>query len=277
MKANRTLILNALLLVVFYSCTPENPTPNCTFSYSPWTSCLNNFQTRSFTVSPSGCSGTPPPDSISRVCTSILSTPGNGVVFNGETYPSIVLGNGQEWMTENLRTTKYSNGELIPNVPYNNTAAWSNLNTGAWTHFNNDSQFENPYGKLYNWYTVADARNICPAGWHVPSDAEWTSLINYAGGTEIAGGKLKSSNPNYWVSTNIGATNETGFSGLPGGYRGPFGTADYGIGISGFWWSSTQTSSDCANNYQLSIGSVGISANGIADKNWGNSVRCVRD
>jgi hypothetical protein len=104
-----------------------------------------------------------------------ISNPGPGVTFNGYTYSTIILGNGQEWMAENLRTTSYANGDPIPNVT--DGPQWSNLfGTGAWAHYNNDSQYENPYGKLYNWYTIADIRNICPTGWHVPSDAEWTIL-----------------------------------------------------------------------------------------------------
>jgi hypothetical protein len=100
----------------------------------------------------------------------IVTNPGAGVTFNGYTYSSIVLGNGQEWMAENLRTTTYANGDPIPNVTDN--TQWQNLTTGAWAHYNNDSQYENPYGKLYNWYAVDDSRNVCPTGWHVPSDAE---------------------------------------------------------------------------------------------------------
>ena len=107
----------------------------------------------------------------------IVTNPGAGVNFNGYTYTSIVLGNGQEWIAENLRTTTYANGDLIPNVT--DGTQWSNLTTGAWVHYNNDNQYENPYGKLYNWYTVADPRNVCPTGWHVPTDAEYTLLTDY--------------------------------------------------------------------------------------------------
>ena len=102
--------------------------------------------------------------------TGVVSNPGAGVTYGGVNYPTVVLGNGQEWMAENLRTTTYANGDPIPNVTDPNQ--WGALTTGAWAHYNNDSQYENPYGKLYNWYAVDDSRNVCPTGWHVPSDAE---------------------------------------------------------------------------------------------------------
>jgi uncharacterized protein (TIGR02145 family) len=171
--------------------------------------------------------------------------PGIGITFDGYTYSTVIFNNGQEWMTENLKTTSYANGDPIPNVTDNNQ--WENLTTGAWVHYNNDSQYENPYGKLYNWHTVADPRNVCPTGWHVPSDAEWSTFINYldpnanGGATtpNIAGGKMKSTGTQYWQSPNTDATNESGFSGLPGGYRFDDGTFDY-IGNYGDWWSSTE-------------------------------------
>jgi uncharacterized protein (TIGR02145 family) len=210
----------------------------------------------------------------------IVSNPGAGVTFDGYTYSSIVLGNGQEWMAENLRTTTYANGDPIPNVP--DGTQWSNLTTGAWVHYNNDSQYENPYGKLYNWYTVADPRNVCPTGWHVPSDAEWSTFINYLdpnadGGNNgnTAGGKMKSTGTQYWQSPNTDATNESGFSGLPGGLRGYSG-AFHGIGGSGPWWSSTEGSTDSAWGRGLDY-SNGNGGRGNANKAFGFSVRCLRD
>ena len=202
----------------------------------------------------------------------IVTNPGAGVNFNGYTYTSIVLGNGQEWMAENLRTTTYANGDLIPNVT---GTQWGNLTTGAWVHYNNDSQYENPYGKLYNWYTVDDPRNVCPTGWHVPTDAEWTVLSDYLGGEAVAGGKMKSTGTQYWSTPNIDATNESGFSGLPGGHRLDVGTF-HDIGYGGFWWSSTEidpTNAWCRTLYYLD-GAVNGNSNGKVD---GLSVRCLRD
>ncbi len=203
----------------------------------------------------------------------IVSTPGEGVTFDGYSYSSIVLGNGQEWMAENLRTTIYSNGDPIPNVV--DITEWSNLSTGAWVHYNNDNQYEDPYGKLYNWYTVDDPRNICPSGWHVPTDMEWSSLMNYLGGESSAGGKMKSMGTQYWDSPNGGATNESGFSGLPGGNRWvnePFN----GIGFVGTWWSSTEAFTYRAWIYTLNANDAGLNRNYL-NKPFGYSVRCLRD
>ena len=198
---------------------------------------------------------------------------GGGVTFNGYTYTSIVLGNGQEWMAENLRTTTYANGDPIPNVTDANQ--WENLTTGAWAHYNNDSQYENPYGKLYNWYTVNDPRNVCPTGWHVPTDAEWTVLIDYLGGESVAGGKMKSTGTQYWLYPNTDATNESGFSGLPGGFRNGNGTF-LGIGDFGYWWSSTEDGTYFAWDRALDYSSGGVSRGNVY-KESGFSVRCLRD
>jgi uncharacterized protein (TIGR02145 family) len=203
----------------------------------------------------------------------IVSNPGAGVTFDGYTYTSIVLGNGQEWMAENLRTTSYANGDPIPNV--SDDTQWQNLTTGAWAHYNNENQYENPYGKLYNWYTVADPRNVCPTGWHVPTDAEYTLLTDYLGGLPVAGGKMKSTGTQYWLSPNTDATNESGFSGLPGGGRSLNGTFS-GIGNLGSWWSSTEygTLGAWLRYLGYNYGSVSRGSN---YKDGGFSVRCLRD
>jgi uncharacterized protein (TIGR02145 family) len=203
----------------------------------------------------------------------IVTNPGAGVTFNGYSYSSIVLGNGQEWMAENLRTTSYANGDPIPNVTIG--IEWGRLTTGAWVHYNNDSLYENPYGKLYNWYTVNDSRNVCPTGWHVPSDAEWTVLSDYLGGESVAGGKMKSTGTQYWLSPNQYATNESGFSGLPGGGRIDAFPFEY-IGAVGDWWSSTDTGGGAAFTRALFCDWGGIN-NSTDPKQYGNSVRCLRD
>ena len=203
----------------------------------------------------------------------IISNPGTGVTFDGYTYSSMVLGNGQEWMAENLRTTSYANGDPIPNVTDN--TQWQGGAPGAWVHYNNDSQYENPYGKLYNWYTVADPRNVCPTGWHVPSDAEWTVLSDYLGGQVVAGGKMKSTGTAYWGTPNTGATNESGFSGLPGGYRGDLGIFS-DIGGRGDWWSTSEENSGYAL-YKVIIATSSNFYSLTFDKRDGKSVRCLRD
>ena len=201
----------------------------------------------------------------------IVTNPGAGVTFDGYTYSSIVLGNGQEWMAENLRTTSYANGDPIPNVADN--TQWAGLTTGAWAHYNNDNQYENPYGKLYNWYAAADSRNVCPIGWHLPSNEEWIVLIDYLGGQTIAGVKMKSIGTQNWY---IGATNESGFSALPGGTRlGSFGSFQ-SITAFGAWWSSTEFLVGVVR--RIGLGSVDNSVGLYNDiETDGLSVRCLKD
>jgi uncharacterized protein (TIGR02145 family) len=190
---------------------------------------------------------------------------------DGNVYNVVTIGN-QCWMKENLKTTKYRNGSPIP-TNLNNTD-WENTTGGAYAIYNNDPVNNSIYGKLYNWYAVADPRGLCPVGWHVPSDAEWTILENFLGGSSVAGGKMKSVSP-LWVSPNTGATNFSGFSGLPAGLRSAYGPY-YDIGLDGDWWSSTQDSTNVAW-YRYLFHNVG---NVIRDDNFkggGFSVRCVRD
>ena len=172
----------------------------------------------------------------------LLTVPGAGVQMDGYNYQTVVFGNGQEWMAENLRTTKYANGNSIPNVTDNNQ--WSNLTTGAWSHYNNDSQMENPYGKLYNGYAVLDARNVCPTGWHVPSIVEWTALVDYLGGDSIAGVRMKHDIywPNNWGGYPVTGTNESGLGIVHGDRRSSSGEFDvYGMFPATDLWSSTTT------------------------------------
>ncbi len=205
--------------------------------------------------------------------------PGNGATdIDGNTYTSIII-NGQEWMQQNLAVTKYRNGDPIPTGLSNTT--WQNTTNGAYAIYNNDAANNTLYGKLYNWYAVNDTRGLCPSGWHVPSDGEWSTLINYldpsANGGDtwpnVAGGKLKSTTG--WNSPNEGATNESGFTGLPGGYRytnGPYTN----IGTNGYWWSSTEYDSNLAGTRTLYyVNSVVL--RDYDTKPSGFSVRCVRD
>jgi uncharacterized protein (TIGR02145 family) len=193
----------------------------------------------------------------------------------GNVYKTIVIGT-QEWMAENLKTTIYRNGNAIANVTGNNQ--WADLTTGAWCYYNNNSQYDCPYGKLYNWYAVADSRNVCPTGWHVPTDAEWTTLTSFLGGETVAGGKMKSTGLQYWFSPNQAATNESGFSGLPGGYRYYGGSYSFGsVGSGGDWWSSTQSSSPNAWSRGLGYSSGSAGRYDVGSKRAGFSVRCLRD
>jgi uncharacterized protein (TIGR02145 family) len=207
----------------------------------------------------------------------IVSNNGSGVSFDGYNYKTIVLGNGQEWMTENLRTTIYANGDKIENVTAESN--WSKLTTGAWTHYNNDSKYENPYGKLYNAYAAADPRNVCPAGWHVPTEIDWDKLTIYLDKNDVIliGNKLKNAGTQYWSSPNQGATNETGFNGLPGGARSTSGVfSDIG-NTSYFWWGEKlETGQKYADFYTLRHNKIDF-YHSASDLNAGHSVRCVKD
>jgi len=162
-------------------------------------------------------------------------------------YKTIKIGN-QWWMAENLKTDHYSNGDPIPNVQ--DEDEWGNKESGSWCHYDNESKYEEPYGKLYNWYAVNDPRKLAPEGWHIPSDNEWNELELFLGMNRAAlrdkgwrgkddGDKLKETGILHWKAPNEGATNETGFTALPGGYRDVNGTF-YVKGYSAYWWSSTE-------------------------------------
>jgi uncharacterized protein (TIGR02145 family) len=185
---------------------------------------------------------------------------------------SVTIGT-QVWMTKNLDVTKFRNGDLIPQAKTNDEWEQAGKNKQpAWCYYANNKKNGKKYGKLYNWYAVSDPRGLAPDGWHVPSDAEWTVLSNYIGGEDVAGKKMKSTSG--WEGFD-GGTNESGFSGLPGGYRYSFG--NFGnLGVSGYWWSSTEGSPSSAYdlyldhslNYLVRSGSV---------KGGGLSVRCLKD
>lgn len=193
----------------------------------------------------------------------------------GNIYKTIIIGS-QEWMTENLKTTIYRNGDPITNVT--NNSQWANSTTGAWCYNNNNAQFDCPYGKLYNWYAVSDPRNVCPAGWHAPSISDWMSLLSSIGvdSETNVGGKLKSTGTQYWLNFNVAATNETGFSGLPGGSRNNNGTFNL-IGQQGSWWTSSETGEFDYVYFQSLSAQTGDMVQGNFDKKMGFSVRCVRD
>lgn len=203
----------------------------------------------------------------------IVSNPGSGVTFDGYTYSSIVLGNGQEWMSENLRTTVYSNGDPIPNVTVGST--WGGLTTGAWAYYNNDSQYNNPYGKLYNSYTVIDSRNVCPTGWHVPSDAEITALVNYLGGAPTAALKLKATGTAWPNNTNI--TNQSGFNALPSGFRDSQNSSVFnGLTSYASYWGITANGPGFQGTLEMYDGDDFTQQVGKVLNN-GYSVRCIKN
>jgi uncharacterized protein (TIGR02145 family) len=161
------------------------------------------------------------------------------------TFPSVAIGT-QIWSTTNLDVTTYRDGTPIPQVT--DPTQWQNLTTGAWCYYNNDPANGIIYGKLYNWYAVAGIHDndpstpnkiLAPTGWHVPSDTEWSTLTTFLGGNTVAGGKMKSIGTSLWQSPNTAATNSSGFTGFPGGYRSNDGIFNDFM-INGNWWSSSE-------------------------------------
>jgi uncharacterized protein (TIGR02145 family) len=191
--------------------------------------------------------------------------------IDGNAYPTFMIG-AQQWTAENLRVTHYRNGDTIPNET--DDATWAGLTTGAYCWYNNDQSANAKYGTLYNWYAVHDSRNICPEGWHVPSDDEWTALTTYLGGESVAGGKMKSVSA-LWNSPNTDATNNSGFSGFPGGFRYYSGGFSY-VGGYGGWWSATEYGGDYAWFRYLGYDGSDVYRS-YSGKASGYSVRCVRD
>jgi len=192
--------------------------------------------------------------------------------IDGNQYDVIIIGN-QLWMKENLKVSKYRNGDAIPTGLVN--SVWANTNKGAYAIYNNDNTNNVRYGKLYNWYAVNDSRGLCPSGWHIPSESDWSTLLSYLGGRLACGGKLKSIGTSYWYSPNSDATNVSGFSALPGGYRnsdGSFGS----IRLDAFFWSATEY-----DDYYAWDRSLGYNYGSVGRNNYykkiGFSVRCLKD
>jgi uncharacterized protein (TIGR02145 family) len=201
--------------------------------------------------------------------------PSNTVTdIDGNVYHTVTIGT-QTWTVENLRTTKYNDGTVIPVVT--DGAAWAALTTPGTCAYNNTKNVDtiNTYGRLYNGYTVNTGK-ICPKGWHVPSIAECTTLINYLGGDTVAGCKLKESGTTHWVAPNDGADNSSGFTALPSGGRKENGGFS-SIGERSSWWSSTVY--DTTSNWGIELRNkdceVGIGHGGSLK--YGFPVRCVKD
>lgn len=210
-------------------------------------------------------------------------TPGPVVTdVNGNIYPSFRTSCGQTWTSKNLNVSLYRNGDIIPQVT--GIVAWMTATTGAWCWYNNDSTFFGKYGKMYNWYAVTDPRGLAPAGWHVPSDAEWKTLIRcidiHADTAQaenvsaIAGGAMKTNVITDW-GDNVGSTNSSGFSGLPGGKR--FSNGDFGFEyFLGCWWSNREQNITNAFHFSLDAYSNGVFRT-YDEKVLGLSVRVVKD
>ena len=193
--------------------------------------------------------------------------------IDGNIYHTVNIGT-QVWMVENLKTVSYRNGDPISNVT--DTTEWVNLTAGAFCYYNNDKNNSISYGILYNYYAVIDGRNIAPPGWHIPSDSEWTILITYLGGQQVAGGYLKENGTLHWQAPNYVATNQTAFNALPGGFRSNYRGIFFNLGTQGNWWSSTLNYSDRAWSFNMPNTSKFTWEMNSSMLN-GYSVHCVKD
>jgi uncharacterized protein (TIGR02145 family) len=225
----------------------------------------------------------------------VMSCPGLATVtdVDNNVYNTVLIGT-QCWMASNLRVTKYNNGTVIPlNNTYTSgtvSTVWQGLRTGAYTIYGNEASSgtnATNYGFLYNWYAgkgiyktgviaSTDTLNNCLIGWHVPTDTEWTTLTTYLGGESVAGGKMKSVGTSYWLSPNTGATNESGFSALPGGWRNYVGSF-YSIKNDAFFWSATEYNGTNAWGRDLYDNNDNVYRDNTGNKSVGASVRCLKD
>jgi uncharacterized protein (TIGR02145 family) len=203
----------------------------------------------------------------------ILFVPGIGVSdIDGNAYTTIICGT-QEWMVENLKTTKYNDGTDIPLVT--DPTAWWSLGTAGFCWYKNDeTTYKSTYGAIYNWYAVNTGK-LCPTGWHVPTITDWVTLVTYLGGDTLVGGKLKETGTDHWMSPNYGANNYGGFTALPAGSRNSNGTFE-NLGYIARWWTSTETS-DLSAWYRSLSYSNSASQKGYGSKTFGYSVRCVKN
>ena len=191
--------------------------------------------------------------------------------IDNNVYKIVTIGT-QVWMAENLKATKLNDGYPLDFAP--DKATWQALSNPGYCWYDNNSVYKNTYGALYNWEVVKTGK-ICPAGWHVPADAEWTILSNYLGGLSVAGGKIKETGTAHWASPNTGATNESGFTALAAGFRSNLGEFSK-MTFNGCWWSSTELST--TDSYRMGTDNASSNLNRLNElKKNGYSVRCIKD
>lgn len=196
----------------------------------------------------------------------------NIIDIDGNVYNTVTIGS-QVWIKENLKTTKYRNGDIIGTTTPATLELLSQDNPKyQWAYAGNESTVST-YGRLYTWFAATDSRKVCPTGWHLPSDSEWNTLITFLGGE--AGSKLKETGTSHWISPNTGASNTSGFTALPGGHRQE-GGAFVDIGDNAYWWSSTEGSLISAWGRTLHNNTVNVFTSSTP-KSYGYSVRCVKD
>ncbi len=223
-----------------------------------------------------GCSSDENNPSSSSSGTPNNPNPNTGTVtdIDGNSYLTVKIGD-QWWMAENLKVTKYRNGDPIPEIADDSLWMWGNI--GGYCHVENNPSLTSTYGFLYNGFAVHDPRNIAPEGWHVPSDSEWQVLQDYLGATN-AGGKTKTTGTTHWNSPNLGATNESGFSALPAGVRPPAGVFTNRGEIAFFWTTTQAIPPPLVSNY---LRGMGYAETTFRNQAWpwqgGLSLRCIKD
>ena len=211
-----------------------------------------------------------------------IPCPGTPTVkdIDGNIYNTVQIGT-QCWTKENLRITKYRDSSVIPLDESGGTAGngtgqtWSSRTTGARTVYGHSAANLATFGYLYNWYAVADPKGLCPSGWHVPSDLEWTTMTNYLGGGSVAGGKMKAIDTTKWLIPNLGATNESGFTAIPSGFRWVFG-GFYDLNGGTIFWSATEDSKTAGWYYYLREYTTSLD-NFVTGKDTGGSIRCLKN
>ena len=195
--------------------------------------------------------------------------------IDGNVYNTVTIGT-QVWMKENLKVTKYRDGTAIgTTTPATKDVSGETSPKYQWAYDGNESN-ATTYGRLYTWYAVTDSRGVCPTGWHLPTNAEWTTLTDYLGGESVAGGKLKEAGTTHWNSPNTSADNSSGFTARPGGHRGYAGSF-YAIGYDGYWWSATEFGTTFEWYSYLFYYTSYAGRYSYGNKYVGFSVRCVRD
>jgi uncharacterized protein (TIGR02145 family) len=202
---------------------------------------------------------------------------GNLTDIDGNVYNTVQIV-GEIWMVENLKVTHYQDGSKISNITDDNT--WNFSTVGGYCWYLNDSlTYKETYGALYNWPAVIDVRNICPNGWHISTDSEWTDLVSaVGGGLDYAGGKLKETGYSHWKSPNTSATNQYRFTGLPGGAR--IGAGSFiNLQTEGYWWTSTSVGSHAFTRWLIYNSSRVGYDNDISELNetGGMSIRCIKN
>jgi uncharacterized protein (TIGR02145 family) len=244
------------------------PTSTTTTTVPPTTTTTTSSSSTTTTSTSTSTSTTTTTTTVSPTTTTTTTT----------AIPTVTIGT-QVWMGENLDVTTYQNGDPIPEVT--DPAAWAALTTGAWCYLNNDPAYGPIYGKLYNWYAVNDPRGLGPVGYHVPTLTEYTTLGDYLGGQAVAGGALKEAGFTHWDSPNTGATNSSGWTGLPGYLRlsdGTFGALV--LNTFGYWWTSSENSPGNSNYvwlYTQYSTFYYTSPTYYLNPKYGFSVRCLQN